>query len=111
MSTVRSSEPESYPDLPGLPAGSAPSAPPPGAGVLEVVCTALPMRPSGGCGRPGWAQHGPVVAPILSPAPRGVPDRPRGTIEQPIDRHPHARDKMAVRQGGREVSRRMTVVR
>jgi 23S rRNA pseudouridine1911/1915/1917 synthase len=32
----------------------------------------------------------------------GVPDRPRGTIEQPIDRHPHARDKMAVRQGGRE---------
>ena len=32
----------------------------------------------------------------------GAPDRPRGTIEQPIDRHPHARDKMAVREGGRE---------
>jgi 23S rRNA pseudouridine1911/1915/1917 synthase len=32
----------------------------------------------------------------------GAPDRPRGTIELPIDRHPHARDKMAVRQGGRE---------
>jgi 23S rRNA pseudouridine1911/1915/1917 synthase len=32
----------------------------------------------------------------------GVPDRPRGTIAQPIDRHPHARDKMAVRPGGRE---------
>ncbi len=32
----------------------------------------------------------------------GSPDRPRGTIEQPIDRHPHARDKMAVRAGGRE---------
>jgi 23S rRNA pseudouridine1911/1915/1917 synthase len=32
----------------------------------------------------------------------GAPDRPRGTIEQPIDRHPHARDKMAVRPGGRE---------
>ena len=32
----------------------------------------------------------------------GAPDRPRGTIEAPIDRHPHARDKMAVRQGGRE---------
>ncbi len=31
----------------------------------------------------------------------GVPDRPRGTIDQPIDRHPHAREKMAVRQGGR----------
>jgi 23S rRNA pseudouridine1911/1915/1917 synthase len=32
----------------------------------------------------------------------GVPERPRGTIAKPIDRHPHARDKMAVREGGRE---------
>jgi 23S rRNA pseudouridine1911/1915/1917 synthase len=32
----------------------------------------------------------------------GAPDRPRGTIDQPIDRHPQARDKMAVRRGGRE---------
>ena len=32
----------------------------------------------------------------------GVPARPKGTIDAPIDRHPHARDKMAVRQGGRE---------
>src|SRR6478752_337497 len=32
----------------------------------------------------------------------GVPDRPRGTSDKPIDRHPHARDKMAVREGGRE---------
>jgi 23S rRNA pseudouridine1911/1915/1917 synthase len=32
----------------------------------------------------------------------GVPDRPRGTVEAPIDRHPHSRDKMAVRGGGRE---------
>jgi len=32
----------------------------------------------------------------------GTPPRPRGTIDQPIDRHPHAREKMAVRQGGRE---------
>jgi 23S rRNA pseudouridine1911/1915/1917 synthase len=32
----------------------------------------------------------------------GVPDRPRGTIDRPIDRHPRARDKMAVRAGGRE---------
>ena len=32
----------------------------------------------------------------------GVPDRPRGTIDAPIDRHPHHRDKMAVREGGRE---------
>jgi 23S rRNA pseudouridine1911/1915/1917 synthase len=32
----------------------------------------------------------------------GVPGRHRGTIDAPIDRHPHARDKMAVREGGRE---------
>lgn len=32
----------------------------------------------------------------------GVPNRPRGTIEAPIDRHPHAREKMAVRETGRE---------
>jgi 23S rRNA pseudouridine1911/1915/1917 synthase len=32
----------------------------------------------------------------------GAPDRPRGTIDKPIDRHPHVRDKMAVRAGGRE---------
>jgi 23S rRNA pseudouridine1911/1915/1917 synthase len=32
----------------------------------------------------------------------GVPDRPKGTIDKPIDRHPRARDKMAVREGGRE---------
>ena len=31
----------------------------------------------------------------------GVPSRPRGTIDAPIDRHPHAREKMAVRQSGR----------
>jgi 23S rRNA pseudouridine1911/1915/1917 synthase len=31
----------------------------------------------------------------------GVPDRPRGTIDKPIDRHPHARERMAVRAGGR----------
>jgi 23S rRNA pseudouridine1911/1915/1917 synthase len=32
----------------------------------------------------------------------GVPDRPRGTVEAPIDRHPHSRLKMAVRDHGRE---------
>ncbi len=32
----------------------------------------------------------------------GAPDRPRGAIDKPIDRHPRARDKMAVREGGRE---------
>jgi 23S rRNA pseudouridine1911/1915/1917 synthase len=32
----------------------------------------------------------------------GVPNRTRGTIDAPIDRHPHAREKMAVREGGRE---------
>lgn len=32
----------------------------------------------------------------------GVPNRQRGTIDAPIDRHPYAREKMAVREGGRE---------
>src|SRR6266436_3538111 len=32
----------------------------------------------------------------------GAPSRQRGTINAPIDRHPHAREKMAVRDGGRE---------
>src|SRR6266571_5713527 len=31
----------------------------------------------------------------------GAPDRPKDRIEAEIARHPHARDKMAVRQGGR----------
>src|SRR5262249_5380336 len=31
----------------------------------------------------------------------GAPDRPKGRIEAPIARHPHARDKMAIREGGR----------
>src|SRR5437588_10129553 len=31
----------------------------------------------------------------------GSPDRPKGRIEAKIARHPHARDKMAVREGGR----------
>ena len=32
----------------------------------------------------------------------GVPDRPKGTVDAPIDRHPKSRDRMAVRSGGRE---------
>ena len=32
----------------------------------------------------------------------GAPSRKTGTINEPIDRHPHSREKMAVRQGGRE---------
>ena len=32
----------------------------------------------------------------------GVPNRQRGTVDAPIDRHRHAREKMAVRDGGRE---------
>ena len=31
----------------------------------------------------------------------GVPDRPRGTIDAALDRHRYARDKRAVREGGR----------
>ncbi len=32
----------------------------------------------------------------------GAPDRPHGTIDRPVDRHKVARDRMAVREGGRE---------
>jgi 23S rRNA pseudouridine1911/1915/1917 synthase len=32
----------------------------------------------------------------------GAPERPRGTIDRPIDRHKIARDRMAIREGGRE---------
>jgi 23S rRNA pseudouridine1911/1915/1917 synthase len=32
----------------------------------------------------------------------GGPNRQRGTVDAPIDRHPHAREKMAVRDSGRE---------
>ncbi len=32
----------------------------------------------------------------------GAPDRPKGVIDKPIDRHPTIRDRMAVRPGGRE---------
>lgn len=32
----------------------------------------------------------------------GAPDRSRGTIDAPLDRHPTAREKQAVRKGGRD---------
>ncbi|GAB1717059.1 MAG: ribosomal large subunit pseudouridine synthase D [Nitrobacter sp.] len=32
----------------------------------------------------------------------GLPNRLHGTVDAPIDRHPYAREKMAVRAGGRE---------
>ena len=32
----------------------------------------------------------------------GAPAKPKGTIDAPLDRHPHARDRQAVREGGRE---------
>jgi 23S rRNA pseudouridine1911/1915/1917 synthase len=32
----------------------------------------------------------------------GAPDRPRGTIDRPIDRHKGVRTRMAIHQGGRE---------
>jgi 23S rRNA pseudouridine1911/1915/1917 synthase len=40
----------------------------------------------------------------------GVPNRQRGTIDAPIDRHPHAREKMAVREGGREATTHWEIV-
>src|SRR5437762_5322559 len=32
----------------------------------------------------------------------GTPERPRGTIDKPMGRHPHARERMAVRADGRQ---------
>jgi 23S rRNA pseudouridine1911/1915/1917 synthase len=32
----------------------------------------------------------------------GAPDRPRGTVDRPIGRHPQTRNRMAVREGGRQ---------
>jgi 23S rRNA pseudouridine1911/1915/1917 synthase len=40
----------------------------------------------------------------------GAPDRPRGTIDAPLDRHPHQREKQAVRAGGREAVTHWEVV-
>src|SRR5262245_34419850 len=40
----------------------------------------------------------------------GSPDRPKGVIDKPIDRHPQARDRMAVRAGGRPAVTRWEVV-
>jgi 23S rRNA pseudouridine1911/1915/1917 synthase len=41
----------------------------------------------------------------------GAPDRPKGTVDAPIDRHPHARDRRAVREGGREAVTHWELVR
>ena len=38
----------------------------------------------------------------------GAPDRPHGTIDRPIDRDPRARNRMAVRKGGREAASLLT---
>jgi 23S rRNA pseudouridine1911/1915/1917 synthase len=40
----------------------------------------------------------------------GAPDRPRGSIDRPIDRHKVARDRMAIRAGGREAVTHWEVV-
>jgi 23S rRNA pseudouridine1911/1915/1917 synthase len=40
----------------------------------------------------------------------GVPDRPKGRIDAPIARHPRARDRMTVRQGGRPAATSWEVV-
>ncbi|MBV9346553.1 MAG: RluA family pseudouridine synthase, partial [Pseudolabrys sp.] len=32
----------------------------------------------------------------------GAPSKPKGTIDAPLDRHPHARERQAVREGGRD---------
>src|SRR5580658_9398675 len=32
----------------------------------------------------------------------GAPERPHGVVDRPIDRDPHSRERMAIREGGRE---------
>jgi 23S rRNA pseudouridine1911/1915/1917 synthase len=44
--------------------------------------------------------HGPLERGYLALV-WGVPNRPKGTIDAPLDRHPHAREKQAVRASGR----------
>ncbi len=44
--------------------------------------------------------HGPLQRGYLALV-WGVPNRPKGTIDAPLGRHPHARDKQAVRANGR----------
>jgi 23S rRNA pseudouridine1911/1915/1917 synthase len=44
--------------------------------------------------------HGPLERGYLALV-WGVPGRPKGTIDAPLGRHPHARDKQAVRPDGR----------
>ena len=41
----------------------------------------------------------------------GAPNRARGTVDAPIDRHPHAREKMAVREGGRHAVTHWEIVK
>ena len=40
----------------------------------------------------------------------GAPDHPTGTIDAPIGRHPHAREKMSVRPGGRRAVTRWRLI-
>ena len=40
----------------------------------------------------------------------GAPERPRGTVDAPLDRHPHARERRTVREGGREAVTHWEVV-
>ena len=40
----------------------------------------------------------------------GAPDRPHGIVDAPLERHPHAREKRAVRAGGREAVTHWQVV-
>ena len=46
-------------------------------------------------------REGPLVRGYLALV-WGAPDRPKGTINAPLDRHPHNREKRTVREGGRE---------
>jgi 23S rRNA pseudouridine1911/1915/1917 synthase len=48
-----------------------------------------------------FAEHGKALRRGYLAFVWGAPERPRGTIDKPIGRHPRVREKMAVRTGGR----------
>jgi 23S rRNA pseudouridine1911/1915/1917 synthase len=48
-----------------------------------------------------FAEHGKALRRGYLALVWGAPERPRGTIDKPIGRHPRVREKMAVRTGGR----------
>ena len=76
---------------------------------LDKDTTGLMVVAKNDSAHKGWRRSSQAMAATEAPFERGylafvwgAPDRPRGTIDRPIDRHKIARDRMAIREGGRE---------